>query len=147
MSSVRQFVFPWTYWNYAPGKLVNFTKYVSRINIVIFTANVFHLSGNLCLSWNDKFFLEGWMNRMLVFQNWFSISLNNKANLKNILHLMDVLKHDLLMEGKRKSFLTHLKKQIFLSHSRVIIINWNFKILNYEKYLILGSSCEFKPIN
>jgi hypothetical protein len=60
---------------------------------------------------------------------------------------MDVLKHDLLMEGKRKSFLTHLKKQIFLSHSRVIIINWNFKILNYEKYLILGSSCEFKPIN
>lgn len=61
-SLVRQFVFPWTYWNYALGKLVNFTKYVSRINIAIFTVNVFHRSGNLCLSWNDKFFWESWGN-------------------------------------------------------------------------------------
>lgn len=61
---------------------------------------------------------------------------------------MEVLKHDLLVESKWKEFLTHLlKKQIFLSSSRVIIINRNFKILNYEEYLILGSSCEFIPIN
>lgn len=130
--------FPWTYWNYALGKLVNFTKYVSRINIAIFTVNVFHLSGNLfVIKWQD--FLEGWGNGAIAFANWFWISLNNKANLKNILYLMEVLKHDLLVESKWKEFLAHLlKKQIFLYCSRVIIINHNFKILNYEKYLILG---------
>ena len=52
---------------------------------------------------------------------------------------MEVLKHDLLVESKWKEFLAHLlKKQIFLYCSRVIIVNHNFKILNYEKYLILG---------
>lgn len=95
-----------------------------------------------------RFFLESWGSGAIAFANWFWISLNNKANLKNILYLMEVLKHGLLVESKWKEFLTHpLKKQIFLYCSRVIIINHNFKILNYEKYLILGSSCEFIPLN